>query len=73
MLSGPAGATFTPVTVTATNGLAVFDGLSLSQLSKGTDYVFQITTTVPSGPTPDPVRAPPAVPAMSQVPPAPFG
>ena len=28
-----------------TDGLAVFDGLSLSQLSDGTDYVFQVTFT----------------------------
>ena len=48
LLSGPSGATFTPVTVTATDGVAVFDGLSLSQLSSGTDYVFQITTTLPT-------------------------
>jgi len=41
--SGPAGATFTPVTVPFSDGLAVFDGLSLSQLSNGTDYVFQIS------------------------------
>ena len=47
LLSGPAGATFTPVTVPVTNGVAVFDGLTLSQLSNGTDYTFQITTTIP--------------------------
>ena len=46
--SGPAGATFTPVTVSFVNGEATFDGLSLSQLSDGTDYVFQVTTTIPS-------------------------
>ena len=48
LLSGPTGATFTPVTVPVTDGVAVFDGLSLSQLSDGTDYVFQITTTLPT-------------------------
>ena len=35
LVSGPAGATFTPVTVPVSDGLAVFDGLSLSQLSDG--------------------------------------
>ena len=43
LLSGPAGATFTPVTVPVSDGLAVFAGLSLSQLSNGTDYVFQVS------------------------------
>ena len=50
--SGPAGASFTPVTVpVSSNGLAVFAGLSLSQLSDGTDYVFQVSLTG-LGPTP---------------------
>ena len=48
LLSGPAGATFTPVTVPVTDGAAVFDGLSLVQLSHGTDYVFQVSTTIPT-------------------------
>ncbi len=43
--SGPTGATFTPVTVPFTNGVAVFDGLSLSTLSNGTPYTFTITVT----------------------------
>ena len=51
LASGPAGAVFAPVTVSVTNGLAVFDGLSLSQLSGGTDYTFHITFSNPLGPT----------------------
>ena len=48
LASGPSGASFTPVTVTMTGGEAIFDDLSLSQLSDGTDYVFRITLTNPS-------------------------
>ncbi len=43
LVSGPPGASFTPVTVTVSNGLAVFDDLSLSKLSSGDDYDFQVT------------------------------
>ncbi len=39
--SGPAGASFTPVDVPMTDGLAVFDGISLSQLSSGAPYVLE--------------------------------
>jgi hypothetical protein len=35
-------------TCNITNGVAVFDGLTLSRLSRGMDYVFQITTTLPN-------------------------
>jgi hypothetical protein len=50
--SGPVGATFTPVAVQFSQGVGVFDGISLSQLSNGTDYIFQVslasgTTTFP--------------------------
>ena len=55
LLSGPAGASFTPVTVSITNGLAVFSGLSLSQLSSGTDYVFTVSMTGLTSTTTDPV------------------
>ena len=43
LLSGPGGTLNGTTTVPITNGQAVFDELSLSQLSNGTDYVFQIT------------------------------
>ena len=43
--SGPTGASFNPVTVPLSNGMAVFAGLSLSRLSGGTDFVFQIAVT----------------------------
>ena len=49
LLSGPAGATFTPVAVQFSQGVGVFDGISLSQLSNGTDYIFQVS--VASGST----------------------
>jgi hypothetical protein len=56
LLSGPAGASFTPVTVTVGgSGLAVFDDLSLGQLSSGTDYVFQVAFSGLSTSTSDPV------------------
>ncbi len=42
LVSGPAGVSFNPVAVSVTNGLAVFSGLSLSNLSAGTDYVFRV-------------------------------
>ena len=42
LANGPAGASFAPVTVPVNFGVAVFDGLSLSQLSAGTDYTFHI-------------------------------
>ena len=43
LVSGPAGASFTPVTVSIVGGLVVFSDLSLNQLSSGTDYVFQVS------------------------------
>ena len=44
LISGPAGVTFSPVTIPVTNGVAVFDGLTLDQIS-ATPYVFQIDVT----------------------------
>ena len=44
LVSGPAGATFTPVTVPVIDGLAVFYGLSLSS-TKGSGYIFQVAMT----------------------------
>ena len=41
--SGPSGASFTPLTVPVSDGIAVFDGLSLGQLSGGTGYVFKVS------------------------------
>ncbi len=41
LVSGPSGTTFTPVTVSMTDGLGVVDGLTLNTAS-GTPYVFQI-------------------------------
>ena len=55
--SGPAGASFTPVTVAIINGLAVFDDLSLGQLSAGTHYVFQVSMAGLTSATSDPVDA----------------
>jgi hypothetical protein len=41
LVSGPAGYTFTPVTVPMTNGVGVVDGLTLSEIS-ATPYLFQV-------------------------------
>ena len=49
LLSGPAGATFTPVTVPMTDGVGVIDGLTLNQLST-TPYVFQINIVAGKNP-----------------------
>ncbi len=43
----PAGVSFTPMTVSVSGGVAVFDGLSLLKLSAGKDYTFKISTTLP--------------------------
>jgi hypothetical protein len=45
LFSGPVGATFTPITLSFKGGLAVFDGVSLSQLSLGTNYQFEVSIT----------------------------
>ncbi len=42
LVNGPAGTTFTPVTVNVTQGTAIFDGLTLSHLSNGTNYQFSV-------------------------------
>src|SRR5262249_10857219 len=55
LLSGPAGASFTPVTVSVSGGLAVFNGPSLGQLSNGTNYVFKVSFTGLPAPTTKPV------------------
>jgi hypothetical protein len=47
MASGPAGASFTPVTAPFHDGVAVFDGLSISTLTAGTDYTLKISATLP--------------------------
>jgi hypothetical protein len=52
LVSGPAGASFTPVSVLATKGMAVFDDLALSK--KGT-YVFQVSMTGLTSTTTNPV------------------
>ncbi len=41
LVSGPAGATFTPVTAPVSNGTVVFQGLSLCKIGSG--YKFQVT------------------------------
>ncbi len=48
LASGPAGATFSQVAVPITNGVGIFDGLSLSQLSNGTPYIFNIAVNSPT-------------------------
>jgi hypothetical protein len=49
--SGPTGATSAPINVSFNDGQAVFDGLTESELSSGTDYTFEISADFPtSGP-----------------------
>ena len=55
LLSGPAGATFTPLTVSIVGGMVVFSDLSLNTVSDGTDYVFQVSMNGLSSATTDPV------------------
>ncbi|MGP0067547.1 MAG: hypothetical protein ACLQGP_28625, partial [Isosphaeraceae bacterium] len=47
LVSGPGGTLNGTRTVPVTDGLAVFDGLSLSSSHVGTDYGLRITTTIP--------------------------
>jgi predicted outer membrane repeat protein len=42
LVSGPAGANFTPQTIKFSGGVALFNSLSLNQVSATTPYVFQI-------------------------------
>ncbi len=64
LVSGPAGATFTPVTVPVSSGIGIFDGISLPTLSNGTPYQFQVvissggTTLATLQPTPVDVASP---------------
>ena len=53
LASGPSGATFTPVTVPVTDGMAVFQNLSLSK--KGSGYTFQVAMTGLTSATTSPV------------------
>src|SRR5262249_6106908 len=53
LASGPNGASFTPVTAPVTHGIAVFQGLSLSQ--KGNGYTFQVAMTHLASTTTNPV------------------
>jgi hypothetical protein len=55
LVSGPTS--FPPVTVSISNGLAVFDGLSLSKLSSGTDYDFAVAINGLTPADADPVDA----------------
>ena len=43
LASGPSGASFTPVTVPVTDGVAIFQNLSLTK--KGSGYTFKVTMT----------------------------
>ena len=70
LASGPAGFTFTPVTVPVSSGVAVIDGLSLDEVSS-TPYVFNIVVkggqlTFPTLTT-SPVTVTPAAPAGTGV------
>ncbi len=55
LLSGPPGAVFTPISIPISNGLAVFDDITLGTLSNGTDYQFQVSATGLSPVNTDPV------------------
>ena len=72
LVSGPAGASFTPVTITVSNGLAVFDGLSLSTLSNGTDYKFAVAMSGLTSADADPVDAIAPTPGVGNFYPLPF-
>jgi len=50
LLSGPAGASFTPQTVNFSGGTALFNNLSLNQVSQATPYVFKIVVSTQAGP-----------------------
>ncbi len=49
LVSGPAGANFIPQTVQFSGGVALFNSLSLNQVSQATPYVFQIVVASQSG------------------------
>ncbi|MGO9914062.1 MAG: choice-of-anchor Q domain-containing protein [Isosphaeraceae bacterium] len=49
LVSGPAGANFTPQTVQFSSGVALFNSLSLNQVSQSTPYVFQIVVASQAG------------------------
>jgi len=49
LVSGPSGATFNPQTVQFSGGVALFNSLSLSQVSQSTPYVFQIVVASQAG------------------------
>ncbi len=70
MVSGPAGATFTPETVQMSGGMGVIDGLTLNIVSS-TPYVFQISVLAGKNPfmnlTTDPVTVTPAAPTGTGV------
>ena len=72
LATGPAGASFTPVTVSTSGGLAVFSGITLGQLSAGTPYDFQVSSGVFTPANVDPMSIVPPTAGVSNYYPLPF-